>query len=167
MKKIFTLFAALMCMVSMYAATETVYFVNAQKWAGTINAYAWTDGVGNNHEWPGLPATKETEQIAGCDVYSYTAEAGTYANVIFNNGATQTADLTWTAGKYFVKGEWCTKEEAAVKLGQPVEYETTYFVNVDGWAAVKIYTWAPEVGAWPGVDMKKETEQIAGKEVWS
>ena len=164
MKKIFTLFAALACIISMFAATETVYFVNADKWAGTINAYAWEP---QNANWPGVPATKEAEQLAGCDVYSYSAEAGTYANVIFNNGSKQTADLSWTAGKYFVRDGWYTKEEALVKLGQPIEYESVYFVNVGGWSSVKIYTWSPSLGDWPGVDMKKETETIAGKEVWS
>lgn len=164
MKKIFTLFAALACVISMFAATETVYFVNADKWAGTINAYAWEP---QNANWPGVPATKEAEQLAGCDVYSYSAEAGTYANVIFNNGSKQTADLSWTAGKYFVRDGWYTKEEALVQLGQPIEYESVYFVNVGGWSSVKIYTWSPEVGTWPGIDMKKETETIGGKEVWS
>ena len=67
MKKIFTLFAALACVMSMFAATETVYFVNADKWTGTINAYAWAP---QNANWPGVAATKEAEQIAGCDVYS-------------------------------------------------------------------------------------------------
>ena len=164
MKKIFTLFAALACVVSMFGAQETVYFVNADKWTGTINAYAWEP---QNANWPGVPATKEAEQLAGCDVYSYSAEAGTYANVIFNNGSKQTADLSWTAGKYFVRDGWYTKEEALVKLGQPIEYESVYFVNVGGWSSVKIYTWSPEVGTWPGIDMKKETETIGGKEVWS
>ena len=110
MKKIFTLFAALTCFVSMFAATETVYFVNAQKWTGTINAYAWAP---QNAHWPGVAVTKEAGQLAGFDVYSYSAEAGTYQNVIFNNGSKQTADLTWTAGKYFVLDGWYTKEEAA------------------------------------------------------
>ena len=165
MKKIFTFFAALVCAVSMFAAQETVYFVNAQKWTGTINAYAWTSS--SNASWPGLSATKEAEQIAGCDIYSYTAEAGTYANIIFNNGSMQTADLKWTAGKYYCKDGWYTKEEVAVKLGQPIEYESVYFVNVQGWSTVKIYTWTPNIGSYPGIDMKKETEKIGGKDVYS
>ena len=165
MKKIFTLFAALMMVFSLKAATETVYFVNAQNWSGTINAYAWTSSP--NANWPGVAATKEAGQLAGYDVYSYSAEAGTYQNVIFNNGSKQTADLKWTAGKYYVKDGWYTKEEAASKLGQPVEYESVYFVNVDGWSSVKIYTWSAEVATWPGEDMKKEAEKIADKDVWS
>ena len=164
MKKIFTFFAALVCTVSMFAVQEKVYFVNAQNWSGTINAYAWAP---QNANWPGVAATKEADQIAGYDVYSYSAEAGTYANVIFNNGSKQTPDLVWTAGKYYVRDGWYTKEDAAAKLGQPIEYESVYFVNVDGWANVKIYTWSPEVAGWPGEDMKKEATKLADKEVWS
>ena len=145
--------------------TETVYFVNAQNWTGTINAYAW-DPV-QNANWPGVAATKEAEQIGGYDVYSYTAEAGTYKNIIFNGTGGQTADLVWTAGKYYVKDGWYTKEEAEAQLAKPVEYESVYFVNAQGWSKVNIYTWTPEVGGWPGVAMTKEAEQIAGYDVYS
>ena len=144
---------------------ETVYFVNAANWT-KVNAYAW-DPV-QNANWPGKAATKEAEQIAGYDVYSYTAEAGTYANVIFNNGSgQQTADLKWTAGKYYVKDGWYTKEEAEAALAKPVEYESVYFVDNQGWGKANIYTWTPEVGTWPGVAMKKEAEQLAGYDVYS
>ena len=145
--------------------TETVYFVNAANWT-TVNVYAWTTDP--NASWPGVAATKEAEQIAGYDVYSYTVEAGTYANVIFNNGSgQQTADLVWTAGKYYVKDGWYTKEEAEAKLAQPVEYESVYFVDNQGWGKANIYTWTPEVGTWPGVAMTKEAEQLAGYDVYS
>ena len=99
-------------------ATETVYFVNAANWT-KVNAYAWTtDPI---VAWPGAAATKEAEQIAGYDVYSYTLEAGAAANVIFNNGSgAQTADLKWTAGKYYVLDGWYTKEEAEAKLAAPL-----------------------------------------------
>ena len=144
---------------------ETVYFVNALNWTGTINAYAW-DPV-QNANWPGVAATKEAEQIAGYDVYSYTAEAGTYKNIIFNGTGGQTADLVWTAGKYYVKDGWYTKEEAEAQLAKPIEYESVYFVNAQGWDKVNIYTWTPEVGGWPGVAMTKEAEQLAGYDVYS
>ena len=145
--------------------TETVYFVNAANWT-KVNAYAWTtDPI---VAWPGAAATKEAEQIAGYDVYSYTLEAGAAANVIFNNGSgAQTADLVWTAGKYYVKDGWYTKEEAEAKLAKPIEYESVYFVNAQGWDKVNIYTWTPEVGGWPGVAMTKEAEQLAGYDVYS
>ena len=99
-------------------ATETVYFINTKKWT-KVNVYAW-DPV-NNASWPGAAATKEAEQIAGYDVYSFTANAGAHKNVIFNNGSAQTADLVWTAGKYYVIDMgWLTKEEAEAKLATPI-----------------------------------------------
>ena len=145
--------------------TETVYFVNASNWT-KVNVYAW-DPV-QNANWPGVAATKEAEQIAGYDVYSYTVEIGKYKNVIFNNGSgSQTADLVWTAGKYYVKNGWYTKEEAEAQLAKPVEYESVYFVDNQGWGKANIYTWTPEVGTWPGIPMTKEAEQLAGYDVYS
>ena len=144
--------------------TETVYFINNKGWS-KVNVYAWEP---QNANWPGVEATKEAEQIAGYDVYSFTAEAGKYANVIFNNGSgQQTADLKWTAGKYVINNQWYTKEEAEVALAKPVEYEYVYFVDNQGWGKANIYTWTPEVGTWPGVAMTKEAEQLAGYDVYS
>ena len=106
--------------------TETVYFIDVKKW-GKVNAYAWN--AGGNNGWPGKAATKEAEQIAGFDVYSFTANAGQYDNVIFNNKVgdtgSQTDDLVWTAGKYYWMGvaknfAGATKEEAEATLAAPL-----------------------------------------------
>ena len=150
--------------------TETVYFINNRSW-DKVNAYAWNTAP--IVTWPGTAATKETEQIGGYDVYSYTLEAGAAANVIFNNGSgSQTNDLKWTAGKYYWMGNaknfaGATKEEAEVALAKPIEYEYVYFVNNQSWGKVNIYTWSPEVGTWPGTAMTKEAEQLAGYDVYS
>ena len=152
------------------AETETVYFVNAEDWDGTINVYAWTDSPKvENAGWPGAAATKEANQIAGHDVYSFTAEKGKFAKVIFNNNnGKQTGDLAWTAGQYICKNEWCADEAAVLaKLTGPVEYESVYFINVKNWTAVNIYTWNPGIGTWPGKAMTKEENQIAGYDVYS
>jgi hypothetical protein len=102
-------------------ATETVYFINTKKWSA-VKAHAW-GGKAAGTAWPGLATVKETEQIAGFDVYSFTANTGAYANVIFNNNGagSQTPDLKWTAGKYYVMDMgWLTKEEAEAKLATPI-----------------------------------------------
>ena len=149
--------------------TETVYFINNKSWS-KVNVYAWDPT--QNANWPGKAATKEAEQVAGYDVYSYTVEAGAHKNVIFNNGSAQTNDLKWTDGKYYWMGNaknfaGATKEEAEAALAKPVEYEYVYFVDNQGWGKVNIYTWTPEVGTWPGVAMTKEAEQLAGYDVYS
>lgn len=136
MKKIFTLFAALACIMSMFAAKETVYFVNAEDWTGDITVHGW-GGSASDTQWPGVAATKESEQIAGKDVWSFTADAGAYANIIFTNkknGDKQTGNLKWTAGKYYVKNGWYTKEEAATAVGIPTPTYDYYVAgSFNGW----------------------------------
>ena len=147
--------------------TETVYYVNTKNWE-TVTAHAW-EGNAAGTTWPGLPTVKEEEQIGGYDVYSLTANVGDYAKVLFNNNGQgdQTADLEWTAGKYYVKDGWYTKEEAEAKLAQPTEYESVYLIDNQNWGNANIYTWQPEVKGWPGAAMTKEAEQLAGFDVYS
>ena len=135
---------------------ETVYFVNAADWTGTINIHAW-GGTASGTAWPGNPAHKEDYQIGGHDVYSLTAAAGAYANVIFNNkvgdAGNQTADLEWTAGKYYVVDEWLTKEEAEEKLASGEPLGLTYNVTVPaGTYACYI---AGEMNGWSQQEMTK------------
>ena len=101
--------------------TETVYFINTKNWSA-VKAHVW-GGKAAESAWPGKATVKETEKVAGYDVYSFTANVGDYANIIFNNnnGGSQTSDLVWTAGKYYVIDMgWLTKEEAETKLAAPL-----------------------------------------------
>ena len=111
---------------------EKVYFVNVDKWE-TVNIYTWESEVAG---WPGSAMVKEAEQIAGYDLYSYEVEKGTtFGGMLFNNAnGVQTGDLVWTAGKYYVKDGWYTKEEAEAKLAGPVTPPVITYVlmGVDG-----------------------------------
>ena len=135
---------------------ETVYFVNAADWTGTINIHAW-GGTASGTAWPGNPAHKEDYQIGGHDVYSLTAAAGAYANVIFNNkvgdAGNQTADLEWTAGKYYVVDEWLIKEEAEEKLASGEPLGLTYNVTVP--AGTNACYIAGEMNGWSQQEMTK------------
>ena len=151
----------------------TIYFVNNSGWS-KIQAYAWEGTKGANPGWPGadITANKLAEKIGEYDVYSYTVEQGSYGKVIFNNGSAQTQDYVWTDGNYYWHNEDVnfaggTKADAETKFSVPVEYDYVYFINTNSWAAVNIYTWTPEVATWPGEAMTKETEQIAGFDVYS
>ena len=105
---------------------ETVYFINTGKWS-VVNLHRW-GGTAAGTSWPGEAMTKTGEKIGEYDVYSFTAQQGAFANVIFTNkntGSDQTADLTWTAGKYYIynyggKSDWYTKEDAEALLVVPV-----------------------------------------------
>ena len=74
------------------------YFVNAAKW-NSVCAYAWT---GSGSGWPGVAMTKTDLTVNGYDIY-VVEFAHAYDNIIFNNNGngSQTADLTFTAGKYY------------------------------------------------------------------
>lgn len=105
---------------------ETIYFINTGKWS-VVNLHRW-GGTATETPWPGKPMTSTGEKIGEYDVYSFTAQQGAFANVIFTNkntGSDQTDDLTWTAGKYYIynygtNNGWYTKEEAEALLVVPV-----------------------------------------------
>ena len=73
----------------------TVYFVNKDSW-NSVNAYGWyyqnnTDG--SNNAWPGKAMTNTGKTYNGKQIWSYTYPQ-TYDKAIFNNGSSQTGDLT-------------------------------------------------------------------------
>ena len=123
---------------------ETVYFINTGKWS-VVNLHRW-GGTAAGTSWPGEAMTKTGEKIGEYDVYSFTAQQGAFANVIFTNkntGSDQTTDLTWTAGKYYIynyggKSDWYTKEEAEKLLVVIPDYYITgtkELVGGEGWQA--------------------------------
>ena len=93
---------------------EYVYLINTNDWA-KAHIYTWTPEVAG---WPGAAMTKEAEQIAGKDVYSYKVVKGTtFGGMLFNCGGDEckTGDQTWQAGKYYApsKNEWYADAAAA------------------------------------------------------
>lgn len=107
MKKLLSLVAAML--LTVVAMANTVYFVNQSGWTN-LHCYAWTGGT-NNGGWPGVAMTKESYQLGGYDVYSYTTTES-YENCIFNaGGQPQTANLTWTEGQYYNGTAWKTRAE--------------------------------------------------------
>ena len=157
---------------------ETVYFINTNKWA-RVNIHKW-NGKAAASSWPGEKLTASGEKIGEYDVYSYTAKQGDYAKIIFNSktsstdsGNAQTADLDWTADKYYIHNYngntgWYTKEEAEALLVVPVVEETIYFVNNKKWTKVQAYAWNNSANnVWPGVALTATGEKVAGYDVYS
>ena len=116
---------------------EYVYFINTENWA-KAHIYTWTPEVTG---WPGAAMTKEAEQIAGKDVYSYKVVKGsTFGGMLFNCGGDEckTGDLTWQAGKYYApsKDKWYDDAAAAAAdLAAPVVTYDYYLTGslVGGW----------------------------------
>ena len=153
---------------------ETIYFINTGKWS-VVNLHRW-GGTAAETPWPGEAMTKTGEKIGDYDVYSFTAQQGAFANVIFTNkntGSDQTADLTWTAGKYYIynyggNSGWYTQAEAEDILLVPVVYETVYFVNNKNWSLVQIHAWnGGSNNGWPGQALTATGEKVEGFDVYS
>ena len=114
---------------------EYVYLINTNDWAAA-HIYTWTPEVAG---WPGAAMTKEAEQIAGKDVYSYKVVKGTtFGGLNFNCGGDEckTGDLTWEAGKYYAPstGEWyadAATAEAALAAVVTYDYYITGSFNGD------------------------------------
>lgn len=82
MKKIFTLFAALAMVMSMSAATKTVYFKTQEWWhkdGAASAAYYWGTG-GNANAWPGTRMTKVSGET---NMWSIDIDTDKYQNIIF------------------------------------------------------------------------------------
>lgn len=117
---------------------ETIYFINTGKWS-VVNLYRW-GGTAAATAWPGEAMNPTGEKIGNYDVYSFTARQGAFANVIFTNkttGSDQTADLEWTAGKYYIynyggKSGWYTQAEAEAELEEIPDYYITGTI-AGGW----------------------------------
>ena len=123
---------------------KTVYFDNTAGW-DTVNIYYWSDANNAMIGWPGTAMTK----VEG-NIYSFTLPADA-EYVIFNDGTTQTDDLTIPEDKNlysYATGNWTDYAPP-----QPV---TIYFQNTAGWSTPYIYAWSDAgefVGTWPGLPM--------------
>ncbi len=73
-------------------ATIDVYFTNIPNWS-KVNAYVWT-GSTPKVSWPGEAMTYVETNSQGQKIYKITLETGKYTNIIFNDGSTQTVDLS-------------------------------------------------------------------------
>ncbi|MBQ9145263.1 MAG: starch-binding protein, partial [Clostridia bacterium] len=120
----------------------TVYFYNQDDWT-TINAYAWTEGAGTNSSWPGVAMTA----VEGQEGW-YSIELNGFENIIFNNGSSQTADLTIDRENlHYAYGAWQnTFEVVEPELPEVDESMKVYkVVFSDSWATAsgaKFYIWA-------------------------
>jgi alpha-amylase len=104
---------------------RTIYFTNSGTWH-TVNFYSWyTPENIVSAAWPGTGMTKVEGKIYSCEV------PVDVPNIIFNNGSTQTADLTIPAESTglnmydFISGEWSTYTVKEPDPLPPVESEPT------------------------------------------
>lgn len=135
------------------APTFTVYFKKPSNWGSAIKIYYWNvTGTATAVTWPGVAMTLDCGSW-----YKFTFPSTvSAANLIFNDGSLQTADLSATAGTKFYDNGWFASEPA----NRCPTSMTVYFKPPSNWTATpKIYYWGalPSGSAanatWPGFTM--------------
>lgn len=82
----------------------TVHFYKPTSWGTNIQIYWWAaqpSGVLADGSWPGVSMTNE-----GNGWYSHTFTNVTSTNLIFNDGSSQTADLSRSSDGWYQNGTW-------------------------------------------------------------
>ena len=135
----------------------TVHYRNTGAWS-TVNGYAWDFATNEvyNGAWPGNELT-ETEGHPNwytLSVSDISAESG--VGFIFNDGSSQTGDITIIkSGEYWYDGGLTSTAPATWEDGSVEMSDYTvklHFANLYSWGSVYLYTWgAYSNGGWPGV----------------
>ena len=93
----------------------TVYFTDNRSW-GSAKAYVWDESGNYLQKWDGQAMTYIEKNSMSQSIYAITLNQSVWKNIIFNNGSSQTVDITLTSthstgyymstlssGKYTVK----------------------------------------------------------------
>ena len=157
---------------SMSEGEQAVFFENTANWNGTIRAWVWSDSKNfTGGTWPGQACTYLGNNIWK---WSYTGTDKISGGVIFNNGSSQTGDLTWVNGGYYNANGYVKTIEGAGEIpenpedDEPVvgENEWRFYYNDTNWGSSTVYAYVWDagnsnkqyLGAWPGTTMTKNAE---------
>ncbi len=158
---------------------DTVVFAKVPADWSAVNCYYWhneagTDNMNPAHKtsWPGVAMTLVDEAE---NIWAFIVPAGT-ANVIFNNGSTQTVDIPFaTAANLYILSdaaggdgkftanvgsyEYTGSLDDIAKYGErevvELAYVTIYVQLPESWPALYLYFWGSQeaCAAWPGADV--------------
>lgn len=94
------------------AGENIVYFKNTKGWS-TVNAYMWVNGTEeNNATWPGKAMTN-----LGDDIWCYEVPDSKFNMIIFNDGGSQTDNLTYPgSGQIYDGSKWEVYDTNALRI---------------------------------------------------
>ena len=154
---------------SMSEGEQAVFFENTANWNGTIKVWVWNNTMNfTGGTWPGQACTYLGNNIWK---WTYTGTAKISGGVIFNNGSSQTADLTWVNGGYYNANGYVKTIEGAGEIEEPETPDTpisngftAYFDNsASNWSKIYAYSWdagngnKEMLGSWPGTAISFDT----------
>ncbi len=128
-----------------------VVFKKPDNWGDAINIYFWEAATTETPAWPGIAMAD-----LGDGWFGFTFNEGSNAaNVIFNDGANQTANLYRDKNGCYVDAAWQDSCPPYLGDSEPVDTLSVRFEAPADWANVNVYYWntAPVTATvdWPGV----------------
>ena len=124
------------------------------------NLYAWTDDGELNGTWPGTKMTEVTRTANGTEWYTTTFYVP-MANIIFNNGTQQTANIEGVTGEVYFAYNGTSKAEQVTADYVKTEFNDNVIgIYVQADAAPYLYVWdefgTALNGDWPGLQLTEE-----------
>lgn len=159
---------------TMSEGEQAVFFENTANWGGTIRAWVWGDSKNyTGGMWPGQACTYLGNNIWK---WTYTGSDKISGGVIFNNGSSQTQDLTWVNGGYYNANGYVKTIDGAGEIpdnpdvDEPTgnEYVWTAYYRGTNWGNSTVYAYVWDagnankqyLGGWPGTKMSKNADGV-------
>lgn len=150
---------------TMTEGEQAVFFENTANWGGSINAYLWNGEIKYAGNWPGERCTYLGNNIWK---WTYTGTDKVSGGLIFNNGSSQTSDLTYVNGGYYNANGYVKTIEDAGEIPDTTDqpntdtdsYTWTFYYDDTNWTSnIHTYVWdagnnnKEYLGSWPGKAM--------------
>lgn len=150
---------------TMTEGEQAVFFENTANWGGSINAYLWNGEIKYAGNWPGERCTYLGNNIWK---WTYTGTDKVSGGLIFNNGSSQTSDLTYVNGGYYDANGYVKTIEGAGEIPDTTDqpntdtdsYTWTFYYDDTNWTSnIHTYVWdagnnnKQYLGSWPGKAM--------------
>ncbi len=158
---------------SMSEGEQAAFFENSADWDGKIRAWVWSSSKNyTGGTWPGQTCTYLGNNIWKWS-YTGTDKIPDGAGIIFNNGASQTSDMTWVNGGYYNANGYVKTIEGAGEIpDDPVvpdnPQQWTAYYNDTNWGSSTVYAYVWDagngnkeyLGSWPGKAMTRNNEGL-------
>ncbi|MBQ2978922.1 MAG: starch-binding protein [Bacteroidaceae bacterium] len=161
---------------TMSEGEQAAFFENSAAWDGKIRAWVWSSSQNyTGGSWPGQTCTYLGNRIWK---WSYTGGDKTPdgSGIIFNNGSSQTADMTWINGGYYNANGYVKTIEGAGEIPDKPDnpdtpdqsYKWRAYYNDSNWGSSTVYAYVWDagdgnkeyLGGWPGKAMTRNSDGL-------
>ena len=156
---------------TMNEGEQAVFFENSANWSGNIRAWVWNDSRNfTGGTWPGQSCVYLGNNIWK---WTYSGSDKISGGVIFNNGSSQTTDMTWVNGGYYNANGYVKTIAGAGEIpdnptDEPSgkEYKWVFCYDDTNWSSSTVYAYVWDagnanrqyLGSWPGKPMAENND---------